>query len=44
MTVRVGDAVREVSVPYHEGEQFPVLERNANVPDLLSDLLAPMTK
>lgn len=44
VTVRIGDAVREVSIPYHGGEKFPILERNANAPDLLSDLLAPLTK
>jgi len=44
LTIRMGDAVREIPIPYHEGPKFPVLVRNANAPDLLSDLLAPMTK
>jgi predicted metalloprotease with PDZ domain len=43
MTVRIGSAEREVSVIYHGGERFPLLERNANTPDVLSDLLAPVT-
>jgi predicted metalloprotease with PDZ domain len=44
MTIRLGSVEREVSVAYHGGERFPVLERNVNAPDLLSGLLAPLTK
>jgi predicted metalloprotease with PDZ domain len=44
VTVRIGDVEREASVIYHGGERFPLLERTANTPDLLSDLLAPLTK
>jgi predicted metalloprotease with PDZ domain len=44
VTVRIGGAERETSVIYHGGERFPLLERNANTPDVLSDLLAPTTK
>lgn len=44
MTVRIGGVEREVSLVYHSGERFPLLERNANTPDVLGDLLAPMTK
>ena len=44
VTVRIGDAVREVSIPYHGGKKYPILERNANAHDLLSDLLDPLTK
>lgn len=44
MTVGVGGIERDVSVIYHGGERFPLLERNADAPDLLSDLLAPLTR
>ena len=44
MTTRLGGVERTVSMDYHGGERFPVLERNSNTPDLLGDLLAPLTK
>ncbi len=44
MTVGIGGAEREVTVIYHGGERFPLLERDANTPDLLANLLAPLTK
>ena len=44
ITVQSGSDVREVSIDYHGGEKFPVLVRRVNTPDVLSDLLAPMTK
>jgi hypothetical protein len=30
-------------IDYHEGEKYPVLERVDGTPDLLSDILKPMT-
>jgi predicted metalloprotease with PDZ domain len=44
MTIRLGGVEQNVSVSYHGGERFPVLERNPNAPDLLRELLAPLTK
>jgi len=28
---------------YHEGEKYPVLERDASQPDLLSEILKPLS-
>ncbi|WP_187143127.1 M61 family metallopeptidase [Terriglobus albidus] len=44
ITVQLGNALRDVPIMYHDGERFPRLERTVNMPDLLSDLLAPLVK
>ncbi|MCU1313333.1 MAG: hypothetical protein JWM54_1090, partial [Acidobacteriaceae bacterium] len=30
-------------VDYHDGERYPALERDSSTPDLLSDILKPLT-
>lgn len=34
---------RTLKLDYHEGEKYPHLERNASTPDLLDDILKPLT-
>jgi predicted metalloprotease with PDZ domain len=34
---------RTVRVDYHDGEKYPALERDGSTPDLLSDILKPLT-
>jgi hypothetical protein len=33
-----------LKIDYHAGERYPTLERVANTPDRLEDILKPMTK
>ena len=35
--------VHEASIDYHDGERYPVLERVEGTPDLLDDILKPLT-
>jgi predicted metalloprotease with PDZ domain len=41
MTVKNGDRVRTLSIPYHDGLRYPRLERVEGTPDILGDILAP---
>ncbi len=43
MTVRSGDADREVLIDYHDGNKYPALERSPDTPDVLGEILTPMT-
>jgi len=44
MLVRDGEVFQTLRVDYHAGERYPQLVRDAAKPDLLSAILAPMTK
>ena len=44
IVVQNGASEREVFINYHEGERFPVLERDPKTPDFLDRLLEPLTK
>ena len=37
------DYYQTCKVDYHGGEKYPVLERDATKPDLLTDILQPLT-
>jgi predicted metalloprotease with PDZ domain len=41
LLLRAGARYRTVSIPYHDGLRYPHLERIANTPDRLSDIVAP---
>jgi predicted metalloprotease with PDZ domain len=43
LLVTSGNTYREVTIDYRGGPRFPVLERIANTPDLLSKIAAPKT-
>ena len=43
LLVANGKQVADYKVNYHDGERYPVLERN-NQPPLLDDILEPLTK
>lgn len=42
LLVRDGARYRTVSIPYHGGLRYPHLERIANTPDRLADILTPL--
>ena len=44
MLVRDGEVFQTFRVEYHAGERYPRLVRDATKPDLLSAIIAPMTK
>ena len=37
------DYFKSCKIDYHEGEKYPVLERDPAKPDLLTDILKPLT-
>lgn len=41
LLVRNGDYFRTYEINYHEGEKYPVLERDSSKPDVLSEIIAP---
>jgi predicted metalloprotease with PDZ domain len=41
LLLRDGARYRTISIPYHDGLRYPHLERIANTPDRLGDILAP---
>ena len=41
LLVRAGDRYTTISIPYHKGLRYPRLERVANTPDMLADILRP---
>lgn len=43
LLIRAGDRYKTVSIPYHGGLRYPRLERIANTPDMLADILKPRT-
>lgn len=44
MLVRDGEVFQTLRVDYHAGERYPQLVRDTTKPDLLSAIIAPMTK
>jgi predicted metalloprotease with PDZ domain len=43
LLVENSDYFKTCSLNYHAGEKYPYLERNANKPDLLAEILKPLT-
>lgn len=43
LLVQHDDFYKTYSLDYHDGEKYPVLEREATKPDLLDDILKPLT-
>ncbi len=43
LLVENGDYFKSCRLDYHGGEKYPVLERDTNRPDLLSDIIKPLT-
>jgi hypothetical protein len=41
LLVRHGDVYRTISLPYYDGPRYPHLERLANIPDRLSEVVKP---
>ena len=44
LLVKNEDYFKTCSLDYHEGEKYPCLERDASQPDLLGDILKPLTR
>jgi predicted metalloprotease with PDZ domain len=44
LMVKAGDFYQTYSIDYRGGERYPHLTRNESVPDLLTDIIAPMVK
>ena len=43
MLIENGDYYKTCALDYHGGEKYPVLERDTSKPDLLADILKPLT-
>jgi hypothetical protein len=43
LLVENSDYFKTCSVDYHDGEKYPCLERDTTKPDLLSEILKPLT-
>ena len=41
LLVRNGDYFKTFEINYHEGEKYPVLQRDSSKPDVLSEIIAP---
>jgi len=43
LLVQFNDYYKTYSLDYHEGEKYPILERNPAKPDLIADIVKPLT-
>jgi len=43
LLIENGDYFNTRRLDYHGGEKYPVLERDTNRPDLLADIIRPLT-
>jgi len=43
LLVQFNDFYKTYSLDYHDGEKYPILERNPSKPDLIADIVKPLT-